>query len=326
MNSPSVRKRHFGALESALLKACRAGRVDDARHLLDQGADPLALHPDLKAHCRTPFGACAARDDESFDRLACLRLLMPRFDWKAEAALDSRGAFSLFARANFLEGLAMLFQATPAPHQGALRVRCARDALKPLVCWTMLQGCGPNDADSQSGALALACSKGMLDHARRLIEDGADPRALDSCGADCLWLAARAGHVDLCQLLRERCDPNAPGPNGLTPLMAAIRAGQRETVAALLPISDLSIRGPHGEHALALAMRSPYAFDPQPWAELRGDFALLDLPGSDAITPRQAGAKSVGRAHFFQAVQAGWEANAMRQDLPRAAPAQPKAL
>ena len=79
--------------------------------------------------------------------------------------------------------------------------------------------------------LMMACLRGQLEIAKKLIARGADVKT----GWTPLHYAATTGHIDVMQLLLdEHAYIDAESPNGTTPLMMAAHYGSREGVKFLL--------------------------------------------------------------------------------------------
>ena len=78
----------------------------------------------------------------------------------------------------------------------------------------------------------MACLRGQLDIARKLVARGAD---VNKMGWTPLHYAATGGHVALVELMLDKdAYIDAESPNGSTPLMMAAMYGSRETVQLLL--------------------------------------------------------------------------------------------
>lgn len=90
---------------------------------------------------------------------------------------------------------------------------------------------GVRDANVE---LALACSRGNVERARRLVDEGADVHALDYDQRTPLHIAASAGHADVCRALLALGAHSDGGDRwGRTPLDEAVRRGHEGCAAAL---------------------------------------------------------------------------------------------
>ena len=108
-----------------------------------------------------------------------------------------------------------------------------------------------------------ACSSGFLSSARKFLDKGASPAMTDNLGRTPLFIAARAGHLALVQLLLER-DPSLKDQKdcyGMGPLSAAIMRGHAFVLDVLLDArpDDIECRDTMGRNSLWWARRQGYA-------------------------------------------------------------------
>ena len=83
--------------------------------------------------------------------------------------------------------------------------------------------------------LILACSKGLVDVARILVEKGANVNAKNNNGYTPLIWACLKGHEDVARLLIEKgADVNAKNNDGDTPLDLACNKGHEEVAQLLI--------------------------------------------------------------------------------------------
>ena len=98
-------------------------------------------------------------------------------------------------------------------------------------------------ADSSAGTpitpLSLAVDSGSKSLVSLLIQRGADIGVLDYSKQTLLHGAARAGHREIFDLLRERLDPYAEDANKMTPLMLATLYGHHPIIEFYLQAEDL---------------------------------------------------------------------------------------
>lgn len=109
-------------------------------------------------------------------------------------------------------------------------------ALAGLLCCVALAG-GAGESVEGDGTTALhrASYAGDLAEARRLIQAGADPRAVNVFGATPLMLAAANGNADVIRALLEAgANPDSPNDEGQTALMAVARTGNVEAAQLLI--------------------------------------------------------------------------------------------
>lgn len=103
--------------------------------------------------------------------------------------------------------------------------------------------------------LMMACLKGQLDLAKKLIGRGAD---VNKPGWTPLHYAATSGHVELMELLfANNAYIDAESPNGTTPLMMAAQYGSVEAVKRLLEEgADARLKNQLGLTAADFAQRA----------------------------------------------------------------------
>lgn len=103
--------------------------------------------------------------------------------------------------------------------------------------------------------LMLACLRGHLELARKLIERGAD---VNKTGWAPLHYAATNGHVDIMDLLLDHhAYIDAESPNGTTPLMMAAMYGSSAAVRLLLDAgADSTLRNQLGMTAIDFANKA----------------------------------------------------------------------
>ena len=227
-----------GPLEPLLYQAARAGRVDRALELLEQGADP---------HAPPPAGE---RDQRG---LAVLAAVLP--DLRLLRALIARGVDLNLAHAGLTPLLAatrdswhgrpeavMTLLANGADPrvtdaEGNTPLHHAARSTDPGVAALLLDAAAALDPPNHDGftPLAIACASGNWRLARFLLERGARPEPADAQPA---LLAAAASEDDdpagVQLLLKHRAKVDARGRHGRTALMEAACAGHVEIVEALL--------------------------------------------------------------------------------------------
>ena len=118
--------------------------------------------------------------------------------------------------------------------QSSCRLRLAFAGL--LLCAPLLCAVGGESA-APDGTTALhqAIYDGDVAEARRLISDGADPRAANLFGATPLMLAASRGDAAVIRVLLDAgVDADSPNAEGQTALMAVARTGNLEAAQLLL--------------------------------------------------------------------------------------------
>src|SRR5438876_3347824 len=102
-----------------------------------------------------------------------------------------------------------------------------------LLLVSLLAGVLPAQIDTSRGALFTAIQRGTIGEVERLLNNGANPNAIDAEGTPAVMAAtlfANAGMVEL--LLQHGADPNRAGASGTTALMWAVP--DLEKVRALL--------------------------------------------------------------------------------------------
>ena len=160
---------------NAWLLALHAGNVDAARVLLSAGA-----RSDVRGRCGVPALSYAVRPD-----------LPELVDWLVEAGADI----------DYVDG------------QGYSLLRCAAERGDEEFIVRLLElGASPNLRSLANPALHTAIAWDQLGIARRLIEAGADPNALDLDGDTALPLARSVEAVIL--LVESGADPNIPLGHG----------------------------------------------------------------------------------------------------------------
>jgi len=113
-----------------------------------------------------------------------------------------------------------------------------------------------------SSALHEAAWNGRLEVCRRFLDEPEGHGLIDddSRSPSPLWMAARMGHIDVCELLIEAgADIEKPGtPHGPRPLMDAVISGQRDLVVSLVEAgAALDARDHLGRNALTAALMRP---------------------------------------------------------------------
>ena len=108
-----------------------------------------------------------------------------------------------------------------------------------------------------------ACSSGFLSSARKFLDKGASPAMTDNLGRTPLFIAARAGHLALVQLLLE-WDPSLKDQKdryGMGPLSAAVMRGHTFVLNVLLNArpDDIECRDTMGRNSMWWARRQGYA-------------------------------------------------------------------
>ncbi|AMO25056.1 ankyrin repeat domain-containing protein [Ramlibacter solisilvae] len=125
-------------------------------------------------------------------------------------------------------------------------------AARVLIDWpkTDIEKRTPQD----ESPLMMACLRGQLEVARRLIERGAD---VNKPGWAPLHYAATNGHLAIIELLLDRhAYIDAESPNGTTPLMMAAHYGSPQAVKLLLESgADATMKNQQGLSALDFAHR-----------------------------------------------------------------------
>ncbi len=109
--------------------------------------------------------------------------------------------------------------------------------------------------DSQT-PLFVACGKGHVDAARRLLDEGAEVDRANKYGATPLFVACERGHVDAARLLLDNgADVHKASNKNRTPLHAASYEGHIETVRLLLAHgADADVMDEDGDTPAADAM------------------------------------------------------------------------
>lgn len=81
----------------------------------------------------------------------------------------------------------------------------------------------------------MAVRSGMLEDARQLLTENADPNAATNFGTTALWSASFEGSTEMVELLIQfGADVNIANQKGTTPLFVASQKGHREIVSALI--------------------------------------------------------------------------------------------
>jgi uncharacterized protein len=141
-----------------------------------------------------------------------------------------------------------------------------------LIDWpkTNIESRTPKD----ESPLMMACLRGQLDIARKLIARGAD---INKTGWTPLHYAATSGHLAIIELLLEQhAYIDAESPNGTTPLMMAAHYGTPQAVKLLLDSgADPSLKNQLGLTALDFARRGN-----------RKDSAELLIAAVQALQPK----------------------------------------
>ena len=101
----------------------------------------------------------------------------------------------------------------------------------------------PQTARTQTGVttpLHLAAAHGEKGKVEQLINDGADPKAVDEHGKTPLHLVAKQGHLQTTTVLLERgADANIIDASGKLAIDYALANGHDETAAAIRPFTTL---------------------------------------------------------------------------------------
>jgi uncharacterized protein len=109
--------------------------------------------------------------------------------------------------------------------------------------------------DHDESALMMACLKGQLELAKKLIARGAD---VNKPGWTPLHYAATNGHLDIMEVLfANNAYIDAESPNGTTPLMMAAQYGTADAVRRLLEEgADPTLKNQVGLTAIDFAYRA----------------------------------------------------------------------
>jgi len=119
--------------------------------------------------------------------------------------------------------------------------------------------CACDEQQPANSPLHEAIILGQTQHVEQMLDEGADPNAVDHLGSPAIVTAASGGRRPAIRLLLNHgADINAPDDNGRTALIAAIQSDQPTTALLLLqqPDVDVQKRESHGSTPLveALAM------------------------------------------------------------------------
>jgi len=128
----------------------------------------------------------------------------------------------------------------------------SRDALIDAL----QKGGNPNDGDSGSSALSLACAQGRDDLAGDLVRHGARVDGTEEDETPPLHIAASLGNAQLTELLiHAGANVNAANDIGQTPLMAGAKSGSIAVVTLLLQArANAMARDNNGRNALHWAL------------------------------------------------------------------------
>ncbi len=317
----------------ALLDAVRAGQVDQAIALLENGADPgviaadedrdrrsalilAALLPETRLlRAMIAHGADVNRFDGGLTPL--LAATRDSYHGRAEAVMTllANGADPCVADADGntpLHGAALSAEPTVA----AMLIDADADpnvlnraGLTPLATacragnWPLVQFLLDHKARAtlDNGEPALAAAAGIADDdpegVRLLLRNKASVNVANALGRNALMAAALEGHAEIARSLVDAgIDIDATDGNGTSALMEAARSGAAGVIQVLAGAgADVGQRDKHGRDALMLACQSP---------RTQGDIvnALLAL-GAD---PRAVG--NDGRSALDHAAATGrWD-------------------
>lgn len=197
MDQTRAAARFLADCNDALFTAANSERPDLALRALQDGADPLYIHP--------TFG-CTALTLAALQRhTECLRVLIPFSDLHCR---QYDGMTALMAAAGHAE--------------------CVR---------LLLPGSDPNAANNSGhNALMIASSGGHFSSARILLPH-TDPLLTDNNGRNALHIAAASGALACAELLLTCIDPQIPDHLGRTPLAIAARHGRDACARLLLPLT-----------------------------------------------------------------------------------------
>jgi ankyrin repeat protein/serine/threonine protein kinase len=254
-------------------------RAELVRLLLEAGADPGAKG----ASDMTPLHGAS--------RVDVARLLLDKgAPADAPRAYDFRTPIFEAATRGALDVVDLLIsrgaEVTRA-HKGRTLLHAAAQAQTVDVARRLLEkGLDPLaiDEDGQSPLFPAAAS-GSVETIRLLLDRRADVKARDVKGNTPLLLAAKRTTKEAAELLLERgADPAARSTSGETPLQAAVGAGQTETVRLLLAKGiDAKAADGHTPKLLALAAGSGRIEVLQALLDLGLDPKLADAQDPSAL-------------------------------------------
>ena len=138
----------------------------------------------------------------------------------------------------------------------------------------------------------LACTRGNLEEAHKLLSEGADPCHRGEFGATPLIRAAEQGHASLVSLLVKYGSPvNTQDDNGDTALICACRMGHLDAARALLGCSaSVALTNSQGHNALDAALEARNLLG-RPEVS---DLLLAHRTGHDAAQPASESPTSHG--------------------------------
>ena len=215
---------------TALMLACRRGRCEAARVLVERGSANVNAAATNDGYTALLF-ACQE------GHLEIVRFLVERGSGNVNAARTTDGVTALML----------------ASQKGCLEI---------VRCLVERGGANVNAACTDDGqsALMLACRKGHLEIAALLLDGGGANLKITCDFGSPLTIASSAGHLEIVRLLLLRGAPvNASRPLcGNTPLMLASRKGHVATVRLLLERGALKRLTNHaGRTATDLAASHP---------------------------------------------------------------------
>ena len=115
------------------------------------------------------------------------------------------------------------------------------------LCQTLIadHGFDKNIADNNGvTALLNSVQSGSYELVKFFVEKGADIHQTTKAGKNCLHIAARNGHLNLCQTLIDHhgFDKNIADKNGWTALLNSVQSGSYELVKFLLKREPISTK------------------------------------------------------------------------------------
>jgi len=196
---------HFGVnevggenLETLLVLACRKGKADVVRTLLDSKADVDIID---RKECTALHWAVYQGDFRICDMLLGANAELNKSDSK---------------------GFTPLLVASQQGHTDLLR-RLLEQNADPLAC-----------SNDHATALHIASAYGRAGVIEVLLDSGVPLQAQEATGASALFLACKHGHAHVAELLLEHsASVNMECNNGLTPIMASSKGGY-EFISRLL--------------------------------------------------------------------------------------------